>query len=71
MKQLSVDLPNTTYHWLNSQVKINHFANINEYIQDLISKEQQMITDDLDGVIRPHCFNEIIEKTRKELKEKE
>jgi antitoxin ParD1/3/4 len=81
MRQLSLDLPNTTYHWLNSQVKTNHFANINEYLQNLIDKEQQQqslqqslqqaITEGIESSISSHSFDEIIEKTRKELKASE
>ncbi len=77
MRQLNLELPNTTYHWLNSQVKTNHFADINEYLQNLINKEQQQqslqqaITESIESGISPHCFNEIIEKTRKELKASE
>ncbi len=65
MKQLSLDLTNTTYHWLNSQVKTNHFANINEYLQNLINKEQQQqslqqaITKGIESGISPHSFDEI------------
>jgi len=74
MRQLNLDLPNTTYHWLNSQVKTNHFASISEYLQNLINKEQQQqllqqaITEGIESGISPHNFDEIIEKTRKELR---
>ncbi len=74
MTQLNLELPDTTFHWLNSQAQAGHFATINDYLQTLINKEQQQqslqqaITEGIESGISPHSFTEIIKKTKQELK---
>lgn len=74
MTQLNLELSDTTYYWPNTQVKTGQFANMNDYLQSLINKEQQRqalqqeITKGVESGISSDSFSEIIRQAKTELK---
>jgi antitoxin ParD1/3/4 len=75
MATMNVSLPETMKDWIEQRVKSGHYANVSDYVRDLIRRDQekrdalvQALIEAEQGGISPRSVQRIIAETKAKLK---